>query len=132
MVYVCLHVYRSLCDCVHGMGRPQLGQGERFFKPVLFSRPHEQAWPTTLSCSEFCSGPFRMSRETKTCIPRSFQAPLQGFLLENQANNGHLGKITKFSPRRTHCKLWVCIFGWEVECTGNDAENIDIWPARNR
>ena len=24
----------------------------------------------------------------------------------------HVGEITKSSPRRTHCKLWFCFFGW--------------------
>ena len=31
-----------------------------------------------------------------------------------------VGQITISSPRRTHCMLWVCFFGWELEGTGAD------------
>ena len=30
------------------------------------------------------------------------------------------------TPRKTHCKLWVCLFGWELEGTGADAGNMTI------
>ena len=32
-----------------------------------------------------------------------------------------VGDITKSSPDRTHYKLWVCFFGWELEDRGADA-----------
>ena len=60
-MYVCLTV--ALCDCVHGKEQHQLGQGETFFKEVLFSRPSEQIWLAThhwLSGSQRCSRALRL------------------------------------------------------------------------
>ena len=64
-MYVCLTV--ALCDCIHGKRQHQLGQGERSFKEVPFSRPCEQTWLAThywLSCSQLCSRTLRLVRET--------------------------------------------------------------------
>ena len=36
-----------------------------------------------------------------------------------------VGEITKSSPRRTHCKLCIRFFGWDLEGTGADY----IFPA---
>ena len=34
----------------------------------------------------------------------------------------------KSSPRRTHCKLWVCFFAWDLEGTGADIEILYMSP----
>ena len=42
--------------------------------------------------------------------------------IEPVTPTSQIGEITKSSPRRTHCELWVCFFGWEVE--GTDADTV--------
>ena len=53
----------------------------------------------------------------------SFQTVLQLVLswVESATPNSQVRQITKFSPRRIHCKQWVCFFGWELEGNGEDA-----------
>ena len=49
--------------CVHGKGQHQLGQGERFFKEVLFSQLHKQTWFAAhhwLSCNKLYSRALRL------------------------------------------------------------------------
>ena len=38
-----------------------------------------------------------------------------------QPLTSQVGEITKSSLGRTHCKMWVCFFDWELEGTGADA-----------
>ena len=64
----CMYVCRSpFCDFVRGKRQHQLGQGERSFKEVPLSRPHEQTWLAThhwLSCSQLCSKTLMLVWET--------------------------------------------------------------------
>ena len=61
-------------------------------------------------------------------IPRLFQA-LSQLILPGIEPTSQIGKITKSSPRRTHCKLWVCFFGWELEGTSAGARNTSSAPS---
>ena len=53
----------------------------------------------------------------------AFQALLQLILpgTELATPTSQTGEITKYFPRKTHCKLWLGFFGWELEGTGADA-----------
>ena len=113
-----MYVYWSpFCDCVHGKGQHQLGQGEKSFKEVLFSQPSEQTWLMThhwLSCSQIYPRTLRLGWETMKRYPRTIPGPFSS--TANLTSN--VGEITKFPPIRTHC-----FFVWELEGTGADTGN---------
>ena len=121
-MYVCLTA--AFCDCIHGKGQHQLGQGERSVKEVPFSRLHKQTWLAThhwLSCSQLCSRALKLLWETMKRFSRTNPGP---FAIDpSRKQTSQVGEITKSSPRRTLCKLWVCFFCWELEGTGADAGN---------
>ena len=89
-MYVFLTV--SLCDCVHGKGQHQLGQGERSFKEVPFSQPRKQTWLAThhwLSCSQTCSRALRLVWEIMKRYPRINLGPFANGPSGNQTGDPH-------------------------------------------
>ena len=89
---------------------------------------NEQIWLAThhrLSCSQLWSRPLSLGWKTWRGIREPFQALSQLILLGIQRANptSQVGEITKYSPRRTHCKLWICFFGCELEGTSADVGN---------
>ena len=79
-------------------GQHQVGQGDRGLSKKSF---FPTAWAN--HSRPFCNWSFRELNRRPTTL--------------------QIGKITKSSPGMTHCKLWVCFFGWELEGTGADAGN---------
>ena len=71
-MYVCLTV--ALCDCVHGKGQHQLGQGEWSFKEVPFSRMHEQTWLAIYQAANFAVGHKGWAEKPGRGIAGPFQA----------------------------------------------------------
>ena len=67
----------------------------------------------------------RLVWQTMKMYPRTNSGPFTIEPSENWTGDPHFqgGKITKSSPRRTLCKLWVCFFDRELEGTGADAGN---------
>ena len=109
----------------------QLGQGERSFKEVLFTQPHEQTWLATRHWIDHMEPIMLLDtdvgkRKLKG-IPRLFQALSQFVHWIIWAGNPHFtwaGEIAKSFPRRTHCKLWVFFFGSELEGTAMQTQDI--------
>ena len=91
--YVCLRV--AFCDCAHGKGHHQLGQGEGSFKEVLFSLPREQTWLAThnwMSGSQLCSRALRLGWETMKRYPWNILGPFAIGPSRNRTGNPPLHK----------------------------------------
>ena len=83
---------RPSCDCVHGKGQHQLGQGERSLKGVLLFQPHQQTWqqPTLVYGAE----------KPRRVIRGPFQALSQSVLtgIEPAIPTSQVWGTTKSSP----------------------------------
>ena len=78
------------------------------FKEVVFSRPWEPTWLATrhwLPGSQLCSRALRLFWETMKSYPGTNPDRCLG--IEPATPTLQVGEITKSSPRRTHCKLWL-------------------------
>ena len=68
----------------------------------------------TIVChaANFALGYWSWSEKPWRGIPGPIQALLQMVLpvIEPATPTSQVGEITKSSPRRTHCKMWVCFF----------------------
>ena len=78
-----------------------------------------------LSCRHLCSRALSLSWEAMARCPEIIPGPFAIDPSGNQSGDSplHVGEIPKSSPRRTHCQLWVCFFGWELKGTGTDEGN---------
>ena len=95
--------------------------------PILSQTP-EHTWITThwrISCIKFCSRALRLGWETMKRYPRPISGSITIDPSENQTGDPHsqIEEITKYSPRRPNCELWVWFFGWELDGTGADPWN---------
>ena len=105
--WICLMV--ALCTV--SMERDSINWArEEVIQKVLFSRPHWLETLHWLSRSQLCSRALR-GWETMKIYPKNISSP---FAIDpSSPSTPQVGEITESSPRRTHCKIWVCLFDCE-------------------
>ena len=133
--YICLFNGCPLQLCPW-KGTASTGPREEVFqRRVLLSQPHEQTRLTIPTDLTVMQPTLLQGWETMARFPRTIPDP---FAIGSPWNwtgappppISQAGEITKSSPRRTRCKLWVCFFDWELKGTVADAEKYFICPAR--
>ena len=93
-------------------GTASTGTRGEVFQSLILPTSWVNQW---LSYKQLCSRALRLGWETMKRYPRANPGPIANVPFGNRTGNSptlQVEETTKSSPRRTHCKLWVCFFGW--------------------